>query len=130
MILDEPINGFDPEGIRNVREMILEKHKQGTTFIISSHILGELSKIATKYGIINEGKLVEESTADELKEKCTSKINLITDNPSGPAAVIEQLGMSSYKVYDGGRTEIYELSKKYDTLEDYYIGIVGGREDK
>ena len=150
MILDEPINGFDPEGIRNVRELILEKHKQGTTFIISSHILGELSKIATKYGIINEGRLIEESTAEELKEKCTSKINLITDNPSGTAAVIEQLGFTSYKVFDGGRTEVYEqlertgdisnalsaqgiaifeISKKYDTLEDYYIGIVG-REDK
>ena len=150
MILDEPINGFDPEGIRNVRELILEKHKQGTTFIISSHILGELSKIATKYGIINEGKLIEESTAEELKEKCTSKINLITDNPSGTATVIEQLGFTSYKVFDGGRTEIYEqlertgdisnalsaqgiaiyeISKKYDTLEDYYIGIVG-REDR
>ena len=146
MILDEPINGFDPEGIRNVREMILEKHRQGTTFIISSHILGELSKIATKYGFINEGKLVEESTAEDLKAKCISKINLVTDNPSGTAAVIERLGFASYKVFDGGRTEIYEqlertgdisnalsaqgiaiyeITKKYETLEDYYIGIVG-----
>ena len=81
LVLDEPINGFDPEGIRDIREMILEKSKHGTTFIISSHILGELSKISTKYGFINEGRIVEESTAEALKEKCKSKVVLVTDNP-------------------------------------------------
>ncbi len=149
LILDEPINGFDPEGIRDIREMILAKVKQGTTFIISSHILGELSKIATKYGFINEGKLIEESTAGTLLEKCKSKIELVTDNAPASTAVLEQLGFSDYTVYEGGRIEIYEqlertgditnalaaqgiatleIANKYDTLENYYLRLIGGEE--
>ena len=77
VILDEPINGFDPQGITSVRELITAKQKEGVTFIISSHILGELSKIATKYGFINNGKIIEESTTKELLDKCKSKIELI-----------------------------------------------------
>ncbi|MBR6359692.1 MAG: ATP-binding cassette domain-containing protein [Lachnospiraceae bacterium] len=150
LILDEPINGFDPEGIRDIREMIIEKKKNGTTFVISSHILGELSKIATKYGFINEGRLVEESTTEELLEKCKSKVELITDNAPASTAVLEDLGIRDYKVFDGGRIEIYEafdragditnalaarriatlgIRKKYDTLEDYYINLMGGRRE-
>ncbi len=147
MILDEPINGFDPEGIRDIREMILTKAKQGTTFIISSHILGELSKIATKYGFINEGKLIEESTAAALQEKCKSKIELVTDNSPAATTVLEQIGFRDFTVYEGGRIEIYEqlertgditnalaaqgiatleIANKYDTLENYYLRLIGG----
>ncbi|MBP5332182.1 MAG: ATP-binding cassette domain-containing protein [Lachnospiraceae bacterium] len=150
MILDEPINGFDPEGISAMRELILKKHADGTTFIISSHILDELSKIATKYGFINNGRLVEESEAGALKEKCKSKIELIADNPSGATIVLEQLGFTNYKVFDGGRTEIYEqldrtgditnalaakgiatleIVKKYESLENYYLDLLD-KEDK
>ena len=150
MILDEPINGFDPEGIRDIREMIVAKAKQGTTFIISSHILGELSKIATRYGFINEGKLIEESTADSLLKKCKSKIELITDNAPASATVLEQLGFSAFTVFEEGRIEIYEqlertgditnalaaqgiatleIANKYDTLENYYLNLIGGKEE-
>ena len=144
MILDEPINGFDPEGISAMRELIHRKNAEGTTFIISSHILDELSKIATKYGFISEGRLVEESEAGALKEKCKSKIELISDNPPGAAIVLEQLGISDYRIFEGGRTEIYEqldrtgditnalaakgiatleIVKKYESLENYYLNL-------
>ena len=151
MILDEPINGFDPEGISAMRELILKKHTEGTTFIISSHILDELSKIATTYGIINNGRLIEESSAEALKEKCKSKIELIADNPSGAAIVLEQLGITKYRIFDGGRTEIYEqldrtgditnalaakgiatleIVKKYESLENYYLKLVGDTKEE
>ncbi|MBO4416022.1 MAG: ATP-binding cassette domain-containing protein [Lachnospiraceae bacterium] len=150
MILDEPINGFDPEGISSMRELILKKNAEGTTFLISSHILDELSKIATKYGFIDNGKLIEESSVESLKDKCKSKIELITDNTSAATIVLEQLGFMVYKVLDGGKIEIYEqldrtgditnalaakgiatleIVKKYDTLENYYIGLVGERKE-
>ncbi|MCR5322242.1 MAG: ATP-binding cassette domain-containing protein [Lachnospiraceae bacterium] len=146
MILDEPINGFDPEGISSMRDLIQKKNAEGTTFLISSHILDELAKVATKYGFIDNGKLIEESSAEALKEKCKSKIELITDNPSAATTILEQIGFTKYRVFDGGRTEIYEqldrtgditnalarsgiatleIVKKYETLENYYIGLVG-----
>ena len=150
MILDEPINGFDPEGISSMRDLIHKKNAEGTTFIISSHILDELSKIATTYGFINNGKLLEESDADALKEKCKSRIELLADDPSAATTVLEQLGITNYKVFDGGRTEVYEqldrtgditnalaakgiatleIVKKYESLENYYLELVG-KEDR
>ena len=147
VILDEPINGFDPQGIAAVRELIKEKNKAGTTFLISSHILGELSKIATKYGIINEGKLLEESTEQELIDKCKSRIELVTEVPSQTVTVLEGIGIRDYKVMENGVINIYEqldrtgditnalakegiaiieVVKKYEELEDYYMKLIGG----
>lgn len=72
LLLDEPTNGLDPEGIREIRELILKLNKElKITVLISSHILGELSKFATRYGIIHQGKLLEEFTEAELLERCS-----------------------------------------------------------
>lgn len=149
VILDEPINGFDPQGIKSVREMILQKKSEGTTFIISSHILGELSKISTRYGFINNGKLIEESTSEELLTKCRSKIVLIPSDIPKACTIIEKIGFKDYKVKDGGIINIYEqidrtgditnalakesvatieIYKKYESLEDYYVNLVGKDE--
>ena len=74
LILDEPTNGLDPEGIKEVRELILKLNRdRKITVLISSHILGELSKFATRYGIIHHGKLIEEFTENQLWERCSSK---------------------------------------------------------
>lgn len=82
MILDEPINGLDPMGIKKIRNLILKLNKeQGITFLISSHLLDELGKIATKYGIIDNGRLVEEFSAEELLFKCEKKIVLEVEEP-------------------------------------------------
>ena len=151
VILDEPINGFDPQGIKSVREMILKKHNEGTTFIISSHILGELSKIATHYGFINYGKLIEESTAKELVEKCKSKIELVPSDVPKACTVLDKLGFREYKVLENGMINIFEqidrtgditnafakeniatieITKKYESLEDYYVKLVDGKEEE
>ncbi len=82
MILDEPVNGLDPTGIIEVRDLILKlNHERNITFMISSHLLEELSKIATCYGFISEGRLIEEITAQELSEKCSDRIKIVADNP-------------------------------------------------
>ena len=74
LLLDEPINGLDPEGIKEIRDVILKLNKEkGITFLISSHLLDELSKIVTKYGILNNGVLVEEIGAKELHDKCADR---------------------------------------------------------
>lgn len=72
LILDEPTNGLDPEGMKEVRELILKlNQEQHITVLVSSHILGELSKFATRYGIIHHGKLIEEFTEEDLWRRCT-----------------------------------------------------------
>lgn len=77
LILDEPINGLDPQGIVEIREIIHRLNKEyGTTILISSHILTELSLVASRYGIINEGKLIKELTKDELESECGQYIVL------------------------------------------------------
>ena len=79
MILDEPINGLDPAGIKDIRDTILRlNHEKGVTFIISSHLLDELAKVVNNYGIINNGLLVEEITAAALEEKCSRQARIVT----------------------------------------------------
>ncbi|MFD1901098.1 ATP-binding cassette domain-containing protein [Enterococcus termitis] len=81
LILDEPINGLDPQGIVEIREIIHRLNKEyGTTILISSHILTELSLVASRYGIINEGKLIKELTKDELEDECGQYIVLASSD--------------------------------------------------
>jgi ABC-2 type transport system ATP-binding protein len=81
LILDEPINGLDPSGIREIRELLLKLNSENEiTILISSHILGELAKIATKYGIINKGVLVDEFQAVELEERCKKCLAIVVDD--------------------------------------------------
>lgn len=98
LILDEPINGLDPTGIVEIREILLRLNReQGKTIFISSHILGELEKIATRYGIIAKGKLVEELTAKELAEKCGTETIIKTDAPEKAAKLLRSF-LSTDKV--------------------------------
>ncbi|MCR5322244.1 MAG: ATP-binding cassette domain-containing protein [Lachnospiraceae bacterium] len=151
VVLDEPINGLDPQGIVEIRDLIARLAREnGTTFIISSHILDELSKTATRYGIINNGQLLEECTAEELNEKCESKIELVTDSPSSAAAVLEKIGFSQMKILDDGRIFIYEqfdrtgditlalasegittyeIVKQIGSVESYYLKLVGKEQE-
>lgn len=83
LILDEPINGLDPEGIKEIRDVIVKLNKEkNITFLISSHLLDELSKVVTKYGIINNGELIEEISSKDLNEKCKNKLIIEVDNPN------------------------------------------------
>ena len=91
VVLDEPINGLDPQGIIEVRELILKLNKEkGITFLISSHILDELAKIATHYGFIDKGHIVRQMTAEELTEECRKSIRMKVSDISLLAKVMEE----------------------------------------
>ena len=110
LILDEPINGLDPEGIRELRQLILELHEEGKTILISSHILGELSKISTNYGIIKDGELIEQLTREELEEKCQDYFQLEVEDVKRSLALIqESFPQIQAEVEDARAIRIYGL---------------------
>ncbi len=117
LILDEPINGLDPAGIKEVRDLILTlNHNKGITVLISSHILGELQKIATCYGIINNGKLVEEITSDELEQKCKSHIIIsCSDAVKAMETLKNKLNLQHIDIAPNG------ILRVYDDIEDTAI---------
>lgn len=151
IILDEPINGLDPQGIAEVRETIEKLNKEkGITFIISSHILEELSKLATSYGIIHNGILLQEFTKEELMQKCSERIELKTNDLSKTCTVLERIGITNYKVINNEEIHIFErlqdsgeivlelakeeiqtlgISVKNESLEDYYFNLTGGKDN-
>lgn len=148
LILDEPINGLDPQGIVEVRETIQKLAKErGMTICISSHILEELSKLATDYGIIHNGCLVQELTREELMKKCSERIELTLDNPKQAIPVLDDMGFSSYQVIDEEHIHIFErlgesaslnmelakagipvkgISITSEELENYFLRLTGG----
>lgn len=149
IILDEPINGLDPQGIAEMRDILtmLSKDK-GLTIIISSHILEELAKIADAYGIIHDGKLLVEMTAEELKEKCGEYTVLKTDDNNKTTDILKKFNITDFsqvdeetihirvKMNNKGKiiqelvmsgVDIREIAEKRITLEQYYLDLTGGR---
>ncbi len=101
LLLDEPMNGLDPSGIREIRELILKLNKENNiTILISSHILGELSKIATRYGVINNGVMVDEFTKEELKTRHAEEIQeiVVDDTVKAFKIIKENLGISEDQI--------------------------------
>jgi ABC-2 type transport system ATP-binding protein len=151
LVLDEPINGLDPMGIKEFRDIILKLNKEKqTTVLISSHILGELSQIATTYGFINKGKLVEHIAAGELKEKCRSYLRIDVDDVEKASDILRnQLSCENFESVDGHTLHVNErfdtpelfvkalvengvmVSQVYRSginLEQYFINLIGGNE--
>jgi ABC-2 type transport system ATP-binding protein len=149
LVLDEPINGLDPQGIVEVRDTILKLNKEkNITIIISSHILEELSKIASKYGIIHEGKLIQELTKEELLNRCSEHIEIKTAQTREACAILEEtLNIHNYKVVDTDTIHIQErlqesgtinmtlaakgiqvnsINTTCDDLETYFLNLTGG----
>lgn len=146
LILDEPINGLDPAGIKDIRDIILRLHEQGVTFVISSHLLDELGKIATNYAILANGELVEQITAAQLEQRCRTGIKLTVGDRDAALRVIgecfpdartERAG-ESLRVYGGvsdasqlaemlvkNGVRLYELRGESQGFEDYFIERLG-----
>lgn len=92
LLLDEPINGLDPEGIKEIRDLILRLNKErNITILISSHLLDELAKVVTRYGIINNGRMVEEISSEELYEKCKKKLLIEVDDTKKAKTIISDI---------------------------------------
>ncbi|MBH1940662.1 ATP-binding cassette domain-containing protein [Mobilitalea sibirica] len=102
LMLDEPINGLDPTGIKEIRELVLKLNKEKSiTILISSHILGELSKIATRYGIINNGVMVDEFTKEELLHRCVGELEVKVDLVNKAIEILSKLSqVPNYRVID------------------------------
>lgn len=114
LMLDEPINGLDPTGIVEMRELMISLKEQGKTVFISSHILGELEKMANRYGIIASGRLVEEITSAELEEKCVKTTDLRTDKPQKALEILSSLlPPDSLELSSDG---IIKISQKIDNI--------------
>ena len=152
LILDEPINGLDPMGIAEFREIILKLNReQNTTVLISSHILGELSQIATAYGFINNGSLIEQVSEKELAEKCSRRLAVKVDDTAKAAMILEKnLSCTDYEVVGEGKINIgqyldtpevvnkaffqngvtvYGIDVTGLSLEQYFINLVGGNKN-
>ena len=149
LILDEPINGLDPEGIKEVRDLLskLNREKQ-ITILISSHILGELSKIATNYGIIKEGVLIEEFAAEDLENRCRRCVKLVVDDAQRASAILEEkCHITEFDVPEEGVIRVFDgldnswimnrelvgngihLKESYlagQDLEGYFMDLLGG----
>lgn len=150
LILDEPINGLDPQGIAEMRDILLRLQKErNMTICISSHILEELSKIATDYGIIHNGNLLQEITREELMQRCGERIELTLEDPKQAISVLDSMGFHKYQVIDSNHIHIFErldesaalnmeLSKAgvlvkgisviCEELENYFLNLTGGAD--
>ena len=149
IVLDEPINGLDPQGIAEMREIIHRLSKErGMTVIVSSHILDELAKVADSFGIINNGRLIDEFTSEELEMRCGKYVLLKSGDAEKSQKVLSDNGISSYFVMENGDIRInddtidtsklvvdlvgagvpvYEIAKVQSTLEQYYLNRTGGK---
>lgn len=121
LVLDEPINGLDPAGIKDVRDLILKLNKENNiTVLISSHILGELAKIATRYGVICNGKLVDEFTPQELQSRVRKCLTVSVDNTELAGKIIEEnLNTKNYEIKSDKLICLYDNideSSKVNTL--------------
>ncbi|RIW34031.1 ABC transporter ATP-binding protein [Bacillus salacetis] len=109
LILDEPINGLDPMGVVEIRELLKKLNREyGITILISSHILSELHLLATHYGIIHKGELLEQLSAKELQEKCQQYLHIKVDDPSKAATIIEsRLTTQEFEVMPDGTIKLF-----------------------
>lgn len=145
LILDEPINGLDPQGIIEIRELILRLNRErNITVLISSHILAELAKLATHYGFIDSGKIVQEISAEELDAKCRKYLHVKVTNTTILAQIMDKLGTeyeilseseaNLYRVFQvselsaalsAERCDLLSVTEREESLENYFINLVG-----
>ncbi len=149
LILDEPINGLDPEGIIEIRELILKLNQEkGITVLLSSHYLDELSKIATHYGFLDQGSIIKEISSQELMQNYKKRVEITVSNVKECVKYLEEKEIS-YEVINDKMIYIYDkiniselaiqlsnrnciihtFNETEETLESYYINLIGGGKD-
>ena len=148
LLLDEPMNGLDPQGIADLRDLILElNQKEGITILISSHILSELEKVATVFGFISHGKIIEELSVQELQDKCRKSLEMKFADPTLVEPVLKALGVKEFKAYPNGDVKIFDeiddlgafiskindkkakllsINSSDENVEDYYFDLIKG----
>lgn len=154
LLLDEPMNGLDPEGVREMRNLIIRLNEQrGVTVVVSSHVLDQLGRIATRYGVINAGRMVCEMTADEVAQACGDYLVVRTAEPERtlallaeayPDVVCTMLPDGSLRLQDASKERavldaamigtflaannipVYELRVHERDLEDFFLELMGG----
>jgi len=145
MLLDEPMNGLDPEGIAELRDLLIElNQKEGITVLISSHILSELEKIASHYGFISHGKILEEITAEELQERCRKSLDVKVDDLKKAEVALKSIDIQEFKVSPNGEIKIFDnvsinkviiafsnnnvnvlaINSADESVEDYYLNLI------
>lgn len=146
LVLDEPANGLDPQGIVEIRELILKLNRERQiTVLLSSHILDELSRLATHYGFIDKGRMVKEISAEELEDACRKCTRVEVTDTKALSRVLETMGME-YEIRSEREADIFakvnvtklvfalraegcdllDITKREESLESYYINLVGG----
>ena len=146
LVLDEPVNGLDPQGIIEMRELILKLNREhGITVLISSHILDELSRLATHYGFIDGGHMVKEMSAEELEMRCRKCLRAEVSDTKALARVLESMN-AEYRIIDFNHADIYaeipvttlvsalaienctvnKIVEQDESLESFYMNLVGG----
>lgn len=146
LVLDEPINGLDPQGIMEVREMLIRLNQEkGITILISSHILDELARLATHYGFVEQGHVIKEMSAEELEKVCRKSVHVNVNDTNILADVLNGMGME-YRLYSPYEADIFSpvqvtplvlalnekkcivnsMSERHESLENYFMGLVGG----
>ncbi len=149
LVLDEPVNGLDPQGIIEVRELILKLNRERQiTVLISSHILDELSKLATHYGFIDSGRMVKEMSAEDLEAACRKCIHMEVSDTRVLARILDGWNVD-YKILSESTADIYakvnisrlvpalseegceviSMQEREESLESYYVSLVGGGKD-
>ena len=145
MLLDEPMNGLDPQGIADLRDLLIQlNEKEGITVLISSHILSELEKIASHYGFISHGKIVEELTVEELHNKCRKSVTIKVDDIANIEKELKSANVKDYKVYPNGDVQVFDdvdigelvsnlykkgvkilaINSSDEGVEDYYLNLI------
>ena len=151
LILDEPINGLDPQGIAEVRDILLKLHRErNMTILISSHILEELAKLVTTCGIIDNGVLLREFSREEMERECRTCAVIRTEEAERAAKELEKIDITDVKITEQDRLEVYERTDDTpliintlsgagvpirevflsgQTLEEFFFSIVGGKKN-
>ena len=149
LVLDEPTNGLDPQGIVEIREIILKlNHQNGITILISSHILDEMARLATHFGFIDKGQMIKEISASELNTACRKCIHVSVSNIKTLSKVLDEMGLD-YTIFPNNEADIFgelnttelvlklsvencdvkSIYERDESLENYYINLLGGRRN-